>query len=263
MQRRRSLSLALGALVGGAGAASARPLRLFADDSYAPLIHLRQGQPTGLLVDLLQRVQALTGERFELELMSWARALSLAMRGLGGVIGASYTEQRATWLDYSEPVYHDDVQILVRKGDAFPFERLTDLRGRTLGATLGASYGEAVDRACRSRLFTLQRDWGVDKRIRMLLAGRTQGALMGSGPAGVALAFELHPELRALRAEVELLPRPLARDPLYLAFPKSLGQRDAVERFNQALLQVHPVPQSQGRRVSTAAPSSFGPQTES
>ena len=214
--------------------ATADTLKVFGDDRYAPLVYLQDGRPAGTLVELLRRAEKLTGDRYELELMAWKRAVSLAQRGEGGVIGVSWTQERAQWLDYSVPIYDDAIQILVRKGKGFKFSSLEDLRGKTLGGSAGASYGEAVDAAIAAGQIKVERDWGPERRLRILLAERIDGALIGNGSAGVEALFAQAPELGELRSQTELLPRPLTHDRLHLSFPKSLRAQAALERFNRA-----------------------------
>ena len=41
--------------------------------------------------------------------------------------------------------------------------------------------------------------------------------------------------MRNNRAQFVVLPTPLTRDPMHLAFPKSMNKREALNRFNAAL----------------------------
>ncbi|RTL17480.1 MAG: transporter substrate-binding domain-containing protein [Burkholderiales bacterium] len=219
-------------------AARADRLVVMGDDRYAPVIYAEAGRPAGFLVDLLRRAQVYSGDEYDIQLMPWKRAYAMALRGMGGLIGVSHNSERAPLFDYSKPVYDDAIRVVVLKGQEFKFDGLEDLKGKNVGGVAGASYGEAVDRAIASGLFTVDRDIGQSSRLRKLLAGRLDAAFIGNGEAGFRLVLESHPELQANRERFVLLPTPLARDPLHLAFAKSMQQHAAVQRFDAAMERV-------------------------
>lgn len=229
----QAFSAALAALPMGLRAQAVRSLVIFGDDSYPPVIHLAQGRPRGFLVEVLERVEPRLQVHFDVQLMPWKRAYVLALRGQGGLIGVSRNQEREGLLDFSRPIYNDDIRVVVLKGHGFQFRELADLRGRRVGGVSGASYGEHVDVAIRDGLFTVDRDIGQVSRLRKLLAGRLDAAFIGNGERGFEWQLSSHPELEEQRDKFELLPVPLARDPLHLAFPKVLQQRDFLAQFDQ------------------------------
>ena len=237
LPRRRLLHAMALAVATWPGLARAQPAGarvILGDDSYPPVIHRLQGKPGGFLVEVLDRVAPRLKEHFDIQLMPWKRAYVMALRGQGGLIGVSRNQEREALFDFSRPIYNDDIRIVVLKGHAFPFKDLTDLRGLRIGGVSGASYGERVDAALRDGLFTMDRDIGQVSRLRKLLAGRLDAAFIGNGERGLAWQLSSHPELVAHRDQFELLPVPLATDPLHLAFSKALGQREFLAAFDQA-----------------------------
>lgn len=217
--------------------AAADTLKVFADDQYAPIAHLQDGQPRGHLVELLRRAEVLTGDHYDFELLTWKRAFELAKRGDGGLLGISYTPERSQWFDYSQPLFDDDIRIVVRKGKEFAFERLEDLQGKRLSVATGASYGEALDKAVTAGQIQLERDTEVPVRLRKLLSGRVDAMLWGNGALGFEALLKAHPNLLK-DGDLVLLPTPMLRDPLHLAFAKSMNQRAAIERLDKALPQL-------------------------
>lgn len=230
---RRRLLVALSTL--GLRTQAGAPLKVLGDDHYRPLMYLDGGQPAGVLVQMLRDIEPRTGDRYAFEMLAWNQAVLRAERGEGGLIGVSFNQQRARWLDYSDPIYFDDIQVVVRRGHAFPFARLEDLRGKTLGIGNGVSYGDELDQAISSSVFKVVRDWGIDKRLRMLLAGRLDAAFIGNGREGYEAALRLDPAVLARRDELEVLPHPVVHDPLHLGFPKRMQAREALQRANLAL----------------------------
>lgn len=230
--RRVLVWLAAWSLLGTCGAET---LVVRGDEAYSPVIHTHNARPDGFLVRILERVSVLTGDRYDIQLSPWKRAYEMASRGEGGVVGVSFNQERAKLFDFSKPIYDDDIQIVTLKTRAFSFSRLENLRGKTIGGVLGASYGDRVDSAIASGLFVVERDVGQAGRLRKLLAGRLDAAFIGNGAAGFDGVINSHDDLRANRAQFTVLPTPLTRDPLHLAFAKSMNKREALNRFDIAV----------------------------
>lgn len=215
--------------------AQAETLVVLGDDTYYPVVYTDQGKPAGILPTILERVSALTGDRYEVHLSPWKRAYELALRAEGGVVGVSYNSERAKLFDFSKPIYDDDIQIVTLKDKTFAYTKLDDLKGKVIGGVNGASYGEVVDKAVASGLFTVERDVGAAGRLRKLLAGRLDAAFIGNGSFGLDNVINSQEELRSSRGQFVALPIPLTRDPLHLAFAKSMNKRAALDRFDDAL----------------------------
>ena len=220
------------------GHGHAETLTILGDDAYPPIVHLKAGKPAGVLPAILARAEKMTGDRYEIRLSPWKRAYDLAQRGEGGLIGVSYTKERAAFFDYSRPLYDDNILIVTLKGRSFPYSKLSDLKGKVIGGVNGASYGEEVDEAIAKGLFTVERDVSQAGRLRKLLADRLDAAFIGNGQAGFDNIVGSSEELRANRDRFTILPVALTKDPLHLAFAKSMGKRAALDRFDAALEQL-------------------------
>jgi polar amino acid transport system substrate-binding protein len=219
-------------------AAKAETLVLQGDEDYPPISYLRDGKVAGVLPAILRRVEPLTGDRYVLQAGPWSRVYALGLRGEGGIYQLSFNQERAALFDYSKPYFSDDIQIVTLKERSFPFQGLQDLQGKRIGGISGASYGQEVDQAIAQGLFTVDRDVGQVGRLRKLLAGRLDAAFIGNGHAGVERLFASSEVLRSQRDRFVILPVPVARDPLHLAFAKSMHQRPALDRFDAAIAQL-------------------------
>lgn len=208
---------------------------VYGDNAYAPVSYLDGGKPAGIFPAIFNRLSRDTGDHYEFVLLPWKRALRESLRGGGGITNFSWTEERDKLYDFSQPIYFDDIQLVVLKGKEFPFSEVKDLKGKIAGGAAGASYGEDVDRAIADGTFSVDRDDNQGFRMRKLLAGRIDVAIIGNGTAGLELLLALDPELKAMRSRFVVLPHPLTRDPLYLAFAKSMHMKPTLERFNHAL----------------------------
>jgi polar amino acid transport system substrate-binding protein len=219
-------------------AVQAESLLVLGDEDYPPVSYLRDGKVAGVLPAILRRVEPLTGDQYTLQVGPWQRVYALGLRGEGGNYQLSFNEERAALFDYSKPYYNDDIQIVTLKDHSFPFRTLQDLRGKRIGGVSGASYGQEVDEALAQGLFTMDRDVGQVGRLRKLLAGRLDAAFIGNGAAGVERLFSQSEVLRGQRDRFTILPVPVARDPLHLAFAKSAQHRAALDRFDDAIAQL-------------------------
>lgn len=237
VQRRQGLAaaLALGLSCVPGARGQAAPWKVYGSDRYEPLLHLRDGQPAGSLVEILKASQRHSGDRFDIELTLWQRALRLAEAGQGGLIGVSRTRERETWLDYSRPIHETTLLLAVRKGETFALRSIADLEGKTLGMAMGTTGGDAFDEAERDGRIRVIRDRGAPQRLLALMAGRLDAAVLSGGSGSLERVVQRMPDPAAARAALEVIESPLLRDRLHLAFPKSLGARPVLNRFNAAV----------------------------
>jgi len=214
-------------------AAWSMDLTIFGGDSSHPKMYLQDGKNRGILIDILQYAdQELREDTLRIELFPWARAYRYASSGVGGIVGLSWTQERSALFDYSDPVYVDDVVIVVRKDKQFSFKELADLQGKRVGLGRGGSYGEAFEQAREAGLFVVDGDGGAIDRVNKLVLGRLDCALFNAGKAGFEELLRSNKMLEKLRDTLVVLPVPLRSDPNFLAFPKSMNMRPWLAEFN-------------------------------
>ncbi|MDZ7918918.1 ABC transporter substrate-binding protein [Rhodoferax sp.] len=231
---KKILSALLGLLL--ASAAWSMDLTIFGGDSSPPKMYLQDGKSRGILIDILQYAdQELREDELRIELYPWARAYRYATSGVGGIVGLSWTQERSTLFDYSDPVYVDDVVIVVRKDKQFSFKELADLQGKRVGLGRGGSYGEAFEKAREAGLFVVDGDGGATDRINKLVLGRLDCALFNAGKAGFEELLRSNKTLEGLRDMLVVLPVPLRSDPNFLAFPKNMQMKPWLDKFNQVI----------------------------
>jgi polar amino acid transport system substrate-binding protein len=213
----------------------AETLVVFGGDTFAPSTYLLQGKPAGNLVDILKKVSEKTGDTYQIRLYPWKRAYDYALRGDGAILGLSMTPERQELFDFSEPIYYNELQLVVVKGNEFAYNKFEDLKDRSVGGGTGVSYGPEVDQAIASGAFVLDRDSDATARLQRVLVGQLQVAIIGHGMQGLEYLVQGHPRLSKRRGELSVLPKPLARDPLYLAAPKGMQKKEVLARFSKAL----------------------------
>ncbi|AMK10663.1 substrate-binding periplasmic protein [Pseudodesulfovibrio indicus] len=234
MRSFRAGFFALILLLAVAPAWAAEPVVIFGNHATPPKSWMENGTPRGILVDILHEIEARTGISFDIRLMPWKRAYMLAQAGNGGLIGLSKTKERLTIFDYSGAMYYDEIRLVVLKGNEFPYKTVSDLKGKVVGVTRGASYGDDFDSA-KGRVFTPSEDTGPLCRLRMLLVKRIQVALIGPGEASVRHTIENDTDLRKHRDEFSILPAPFNHDPNYIGFEKGMRMGDTLREIDKAL----------------------------
>ncbi|SDI13537.1 ABC-type amino acid transport substrate-binding protein [Pseudomonas benzenivorans] len=216
--------------------AQARDLLIVGNNYSVPKIYAEAGQPQGMLVDILRYADAAMPEHnIVVHLYPWARAYWMAESGQAGIVGLSWTAERQQIFDYSEALFHDEVIVVVRRGEEFAFSTLDDLEGRRIGLGAGGSFGEEFEQARRRGVFRVDEDNGPVSRLKKLLAGRIDAALINPGLAGLHRAIAQDPELLRHADEIRALPQPLKRDANYLGFHKSLAMGEFLADFNAVI----------------------------
>ena len=213
-------------------------ITVYGDENHAPLGYLEKGVPKGLLVDMFSKISKKSGDTYEIKMFPWPRAQMHAREGPGALMNVSMNAQRLEFFDFSDPMYFDDVVVVVLKSKAFAFGRLVDLKGKVLGGTIDGSYGEEIDSAIRAKLFTVDHDSNPTSRLNKLLRGRIDAALIPGGELGYESALSGDPTLLAKRDQFSVLSKPLVHDPIYLAVAKSLNKKELIGRFNKALKEI-------------------------
>lgn len=228
MQR---LIFALAALL-ALPAADAVPTELviYASENYRPISWRDENaQPRGVALEAIDFVARDTGFAIKTELLPWNRAYKLASQGHGGVIGISYTPERAAIFDFSTAIYDSGISLVTHKNRPIRFHALNDLAGKKIGALIGVSYGVEVDLAAKNGLFEFVRDTSHVARFKNLLAGRIDGAFIPNAQSNLAGILAADPELQAHADEFVLASKSVAKDPIHVAFRK--GALDEATRI--------------------------------
>ena len=235
MNVNRSMGFALIALAGlFSGLAMAEAIVVQGNNSKPPKIYVKDGEPRGILVEMLQYIDQQVGFDLSIRLLPWNRAYQNARDGKAGIVGLSLTQERREVFDYSDEMFVDELLLVVKKGNEFDYRQLSDLQGKVVGVQRGSSYGDKFERG-RSQIFKVDTDRQASSRLFKLLNGRIDVALIGPGRAGLDRVIGTHPGLVENRDQFVVLPTPFKRDPNYLGFAKSLGKTAELDEINRAI----------------------------
>jgi len=209
----------------------AQRIPIYGNETKMPKIWLENNQAEGILIEIMKYADSKLPENFEYELYPWARAFYNAENGFGGIVGISKTEERLESFDYSIPIYDDEIILVVKKGNEFEFNTLEDLRGLVVGVCRDCIFGPVFIEA--ANYFIVDEDKDSIQRLRKLLVGRIDAALINPGEAG--LNIEIKNASGLSRDQFSIIEKPLVVDPNFLAFEKSMNMKEFLERFNKII----------------------------
>ncbi|WP_374584995.1 substrate-binding periplasmic protein [Pseudoduganella sp.] len=210
---------------------------------------------------LFDYLQQELGVEFEVRRYPWARAERNARHGAGLVFGLPKTPELERELRFSEPAMRNTLWLVTRSDATFPFASLADLKGKTIGAVRGYSYGEPFEQA-RNKLFRVEEEIpSRATRLQRLLLKRVDAVLLYQ--PSWQNAAEVEAELRAFAAPLardiglpygvtlSVLPHPVqVENEQYFAIAK--GKDDGlIDRINAALArQQRPAALAKPRRAA-------------
>lgn len=244
MKRTSRFLAVLALMFGVVHCAAAEETRITGNEARPPKVfNDRSGVAQGILVEIMRYVQEQTGIQFSYTLYPWSRAYKSALNGEAGIIGLSLSKERQAIFDYtSEPLFHDELVLVVKAGREFKFSKIGDLKGKTIGVCRGCSYGEAYESAVKEGIFVPVQGDSASAQLAMLLYERLDAVLIPVGSAGLEESLRgKHSGIDLLkhRKEFVILPKPFARDPNYLAFAKTMDKRKLLAQVDQALKKGH------------------------
>jgi polar amino acid transport system substrate-binding protein len=118
---------------------------------------------------------ALEGVEIEYGFFPWARALEIAKTGeWDGSIGWSRSEERDKQFYISDTLFIARNLFFYLKEQPFEWQSYEDLKGMTIGANIGYSYGEAFEKAEKDGLIKVERVPTEEDLLKMLLAKHLQ-----------------------------------------------------------------------------------------
>jgi polar amino acid transport system substrate-binding protein len=113
-----------------------------AADPYPPFLDPSQPKQ-GIALQIVRAAYATQGYDVEMRFVPWARALSGINNGQYDILpDAWWTQERTTFMEFSEPYMKNEIKFIKRKGDPFEYKGLTSLSGKLVGIVRGYGYGD-------------------------------------------------------------------------------------------------------------------------
>lgn len=194
------------------------------------------GAVTGLDVEITQAIAESAGCSLELTDAPWARLLSDVSEGkIDFVSGASLTEERSRFGNYTQAYRNERVSLMVRKGqeERFSFNSVDDLMDRDLrlGLKRGAWFGPEVDVIRKDQVLSsqIEESASIEIQLKKLLASRVD-AIVVDHYAGISVA-----RVSRVQDLVVNMERAVHESPIFFLFSKQKTAKDNFDKFDQTI----------------------------
>ena len=190
------------------------------------LANFQKGRPSGLVAEAAAQLFRDMGQQPAFISMPADAALKALEEGrLDAATVILKTDKIRAKFHFSDPVITDYQVIAVKKGNAFPLSKQSDLRGKRVGARQGFHY----DLLEKGVGVTVELYGSEGEMIRALLQGEVEAILL----SGTLDVYALRSE--GIMSQLEVLRASVGRVPLMVAFSKTRFSADDVINFNQRL----------------------------
>jgi len=140
-----------------------------ASDSWPPFID-PQNPKGGLSVEIATAAYATQGFSVEHKIEPWARAMQKLKNGdIDIIVNAWITEERKTFLYYSDPYVANEIKFIKLIDDSFEYNGLKSLKGKTVGTLRGYGYSSDFNNATYFKRVPVKK---FRSNIAKLLLGR-------------------------------------------------------------------------------------------
>lgn len=229
-----SVSAALLSLLLSTNSQAERPLKACGHPFYPPVSWHSQGELTGLAPAVSRQLFAELGYQVQLSADSnWKRCLLEVEQGNADIVVAAFrTEQRQTWLHFSQvPIITDPITLYVNNQTPLRYEQLDDLKGKTVGLLLGDSFGDTIDRFIQ-RHNTIEYVSQGKQNFAKLAVGRIDYMPLGQ------LSGNLQRTRLGFSDQVRALDTIITTEYYYLALGKHSQLQRHLPYLNQRLLEM-------------------------
>ncbi len=188
----------------------------------------------GFLPQIISESFALAGIKVEYVFVPWKRAIVTAEKGgLDGTLAWFRTPEREQVFYISAPLVDDSQSFFHLKEFPFEWKTIENLKGITIGATLGYDYGEVFAAAEKTKQIKVNRVSTDLQNFKKLFHKHIMVFPMNTFAGYAILQKKFPPEV------VELVthhPLPLRSQPLHLLLSKKHARNELlIQVFNQRL----------------------------
>lgn len=134
-------------------------------------------------LQLLTYLEQQLNIKFDLRRVPWKRAIENALSDGGMLMGMSITKERSQKFVFSEAINGNGNWLVTLCERSFKYDKLDDLKGKTIGIVSSTSVGEEFD-AQANQLFKVEHDTGAGIARLQKLALKRVDALVWYGHIG-------------------------------------------------------------------------------
>lgn len=197
------------------------------------------------VLQLFNYIEQASNLKFDIRRYPWRRVLHNAANGEGLIFGIYKTPERAQIYLFSEPVYSDKIWLIYRCEDPFTFNKIADLKGKTIGIVQGSSAGDEFDSQVNSLFKAEYNTSSLAGRFLKLYQKRMDAFLLYEPRTNLKqvqrelnqiYAYDLG-EYKKNKADIFCIaPKPISVIDAHFAI-KLHADQTILERINKALIQ--------------------------
>jgi len=203
-----------------------------AGDPWPPFLDPEKAN-NGIIVEIATAAYATQGYELEMNFVPWARALSgVKNASYDLLLGTWWTEERTSYLFYSDPYLENSIKFIKKKGDPFEYDNLTSLAGKSVGVVRGYGYSDDFLAATN---FKRPEAKEFIANIRKLTAGRIDLTIEDELVATAIIANKAP----KLLSQIEFCEVPLSSNALHVT--SGLGNakhKKLITAFNKGLKEI-------------------------
>lgn len=209
---------------------SAQTIKI-ATGEWAPF-HTEDRTDKGLMSKVITEAFALEKVKVEWTFLPWERAKQSTITGEYDA-SASWEPEGLPEFYYSDPTYTSSYVFFHLKTFKFSWKTMADLKGKTIGATIGYGYGDDFDNAEKAKTIKVSRVDDDETNFKLLEAGRIELFPNDKVVGFMQIEKTLGKEKAALFTTNE---KPLRVYTFHLVMPKSKKTSEALmDKFNSGL----------------------------
>ncbi len=204
-------------------------------DDFRPFTWQENNHSRGIDVDIIKEMCQRMDVKCNIKFYPWKRVLKYTEIGKsdGGfsAFKNSTREKFAYFLEY--PIHFSTYSVFVKKGHEFPFKKIVDLNGKTIGINRGFKLNKEFDDAVDTKKIQIEEVNNMEQNIKKLMVDRIQG-----------VAANYHETLLLLKKmrlsdKIVALPNPIVPPKgAYLMISKDAeitDKKQLIEKMNQIL----------------------------
>lgn len=223
--------------------ASAETLRV-ATGEWVPYVS-KDYRHHGAIGHVIEKIYQAEGVEVAFGYFPWARGYQMVKDGVWDTTMPYYCSPEREKLFYcSDPIVSGQLVYFHRTDYPFAWRDIDDLKGLSVGGTLGYYYGEEFEKAERDKLFKVQRIASDETNFMVLMKGRIQ-VFPQDKEVGYAMVRRLFSEDE--RKLITHHPTPIHTKSLHLLFAKNNEKsKRYLDMFNRGLKQLKSSGELQG-----------------
>lgn len=201
--------------------------------------HNAKQQLTGLDLDIFNAIIKQADLSVTFTELPWKRHLHYLKTGeMDLAMGASFTQERNIYSDYSIPYRKETVKLYVKKGkaDSIILNNLADLISSPymIGVEGGYYYGKAYQELIKQTKFRSQINEVIDieENVQLLLKGHIDGFLVDP------VTMKAFVNKYKMQGEFEQHPITIYSDDIYIMVSKKINDKTVLPKINKAIAEL-------------------------